>query len=297
MSGLSIVQSSAVATIPPPPLRYIEIGSLHLTVYGLLIAVGAIAATWLARRRYESFDGDPSVVEGVALWAVLGGMVGARLGFVLPRFDEFVGQPLAVFSVWDGGLVFFGGLAGGSVSALWYLRRNGVGVAGVAHAAAPAIPLGHAIGRWGCYFNQELYGRPTDVPWALEVEPAYRIAPFQDFQTFHPAFLYESLWNLMLVALLLWIDRRFALRRGSLFFLYLIGYGVGRFWIEMLRVDADFRILGLSRNNLNALLIVSIGSAGLWWWETRKGRSKAGDAEPVDVADEEAPASTDATHR
>jgi prolipoprotein diacylglyceryl transferase len=146
-------------------------------------------------------------------------------------------------------------------------------------AVAPALPLAQAIGRWGNYFNQELYGRPTDVPWALEVEERFRRPGYEAFSTFHPTFLYESLWNLSLVGVLLWIDRRATLKRGSLIFVYLIGYGVGRGWIEALRIDTVERYLGLSRNNWIALLIIVVGAVGLWWWERRP--------EPVDEAGQE----------
>jgi prolipoprotein diacylglyceryl transferase len=258
------VPGSSVAAIPPPPGNGIDLGPLTLRYYGLAIALGVLTAVWLTRRRYAAVGGDPAVVDAVAGWTVAAGLLGARVGYVLPRLDRFATDPLEALAIWEGGLTFFGALAGGLLGAAWALRRRGVPLGLFVTVAAPAIPLAQAIGRWGNYFNQELYGRPTELPWALEVEPAHRVAPYEATETFHPAFLYESLWNLALVAVLLWVDRRHQLRRGGLFFAYLLGYGIGRFWIELLRVDTAFRLLGLSRNNLNALLIIAVGAAGLW---------------------------------
>jgi prolipoprotein diacylglyceryl transferase len=265
-----------LATIPPPPGEGLDLGPFTLRFYGLAIMVGVLAAVWLARRRYLQVGGDPAVVDAVAGWALVAGVVGARVGFVLPRLDRYAADPLGALAVWEGGLTFFGALAGGLLGAWWALRRRGVPLGLFVTVAAPAIPLAQAIGRWGNYFNQELYGTPTDLPWALEIEPAHRIDPFQAAETFHPAFLYESSWNLALVAVLVWVGRRYRLRRGGLFFAYLVGYGLGRFWIELLRVDTEFRVLGLSRNNLNAVLIVALGLGGLWWSSRHGDREAAG---------------------
>jgi prolipoprotein diacylglyceryl transferase len=275
----------ALAAIPPPPGKGIDLGPFTLRFYGLAIVAGVLAAVWLARRRYLEVGGDPAVVDAVAGWTLVAGFLGARLGFVLPRLDRYAADPLGALAVWEGGLTFFGALAGGLVGAWWALRRRGVPLGLFVTVAAPAIPLAQAIGRWGNYFNQELYGAPTGLPWALEVEPAHRVEPFHAAETFHPAFLYESVWNLALVAVLLWVGARHRLRRGGLFFVYLIGYGLGRFWIELLRVDTEFRVLGLSRNNLNALVVVAVGVSGLWWSARRDdgGDSDASDRrlEPV----------------
>jgi prolipoprotein diacylglyceryl transferase len=280
------VPGSALGAIPPPPGKGIDLGPFSLRYYGLAIALGVLAAVWLARRRYAAVGGDPVVVDAVAGWTVAAGLVGARIGYVLPRLDRFATNPLDALAIWGGGLTFFGALAGGLLGAAWALRRRGVPIGLFVTVAAPAIPLAQAIGRWGNYFNQELYGRSTDLPWALEVEPAHRVAPYEAAETFHPAFLYESLWNLALVAVLLWVDRRYELRRGGLFFVYLVGYGIGRFWIELLRVDTDFRLLGLSRNNLNALLVVAVGVIGLWWAQRRS--SPGDDVQDEPIAEHEA---------
>jgi prolipoprotein diacylglyceryl transferase len=281
-----------LAAIPAPPTDAIEVGPLTIHFYGLAIAAGVLAAIYFLRRRYAALGGDPDLADRTALWAALFAVIGARIGHILPRLDRYIANPLDMIAIWRGGLTFFGALAGGLIAVLWHQRRNQAPLSTFLHAVAPAVPLAQAIGRWGNYFNQELYGRPTALPWALEVDPEHRMPGFRQFETFHPTFLYEMVWNLGLIGVLVWIDRRFTLRRGSLFFCYLIGYGVGRFWIELLRIDTDFRLLGLSRNNLNALLIVAIGAVGLVWWERRalvpttaepiEGRVPATDTAPGD---------------
>jgi prolipoprotein diacylglyceryl transferase len=283
--------SPLLASIPPPPFQGLQLGPLNLRMYGLLIAIGAFLALQLIVRRYERFGGEPEVAEKAGLLALLFGLIGGRIGYVIPRYDRFLDDPLSIVAIWEGGLVLFGGIAAGAAAAIVYTRRRGGSVPAMADAVAPALPLAQAIGRWGNYFNQELYGRPTDLPWALEVEPAFRRPGYQEFATFHPTFLYESLWNFALVGVLLWIDRRGVLRRGSLFFVYLIGYGIGRAWIEALRIDTIERYLGLSRNNWIALAIIVFGALGLLWWERRGGRS---DDDPV-TTDHGAASADDAT--
>jgi prolipoprotein diacylglyceryl transferase len=274
--------ASLVAAIPPPPFRgddgvtTIELGPLSVAMYGLLIAIGAYLGLRLLVKRYGEMGGDPDLAERTALLAVGVAIVGSRIGYILPRLDQFLADPLLMPQIWRGGLAFFGGVALAVPVAWWYAHSRGGNVAWMIDAAAPALPLGHAIGRWGNYFNQELYGRPTDLPWALRVEADHRVAGFTQHATFHPTFLYESLWNLALVGVLLWIDRRRVdgerwLRRGSLGFVYLAGYGVGRFLNEQLRIDTPERYLGLSRNAWVALLVLVIGVAGAVWWE-RRGR-------------------------
>jgi prolipoprotein diacylglyceryl transferase len=273
--------TTLLATIPPPPTPGLQLGPLDVRFYGLLIAVGAYLALRLAASRYEKLGGDPDAAEKALLIGLGAGLLGARIGYVIPRLGYFVEHPGEILAIWQGGLTIFGGLFFGAAAAIAYLVRRRMDVPAMLTAAAPAIPLAQAIGRWGNYFNQELYGRPTDLPWALEVEARYRRPGFEAFETFHPTFLYESLWNLTLVGVLLWIDARGRLRRGSLMLVYLIGYGVGRAWIEALRVDTAERYLGLSRNNWIAILIVVVGVVGLWWWE-RRGRAED---DPRDVAD------------
>ncbi|MCC5947582.1 MAG: prolipoprotein diacylglyceryl transferase [Nitriliruptoraceae bacterium] len=271
------------AQIPPPPFQGIPLGPLDLRMYGLVIAVGALLGLRLTMTRYERFGGDPDLAEKAGLIALAGGFLGARIGYVIPRFlgdGGFVERPLDILAIWQGGLAFFGGLIGGALAVIVYLHLKGVRLWPFADAIAPGLPLAQAFGRWGNYFNQELFGRPTDLPWALRVDPipASTAARFPGATTFHPTFLYESLWNLALVGVILAVDRAGWLRRrGSLFFIYLIGYGIGRGWVEALRVDTAERYpavwglteWGLSRNNWIAIATALVGVVGLILWERR----------------------------
>ncbi len=259
-----------LAQIPAPPTNSLSLGPLDLHFYGLAIAIGALLAIMLTRVRYASYGYNPDLVDRAALVTIIAGFLGARFGFVFWRLDRyFPDNPLGVFAIWEGGLVLFGGLLFGVTAAYLYTRRARMSTAAFTDAAAPALPLAQSLGRWGNYFNQELYGRPTDLPWALEVDAAHRVPGFEEFSTFHPTFLYESLANLVLVAVIIAVDRYGTLKRGALLFLYGAGYGVIRFAIELLRIDTEYRILGLSRNNWGFLLVAVIGTVGLIWWQRR----------------------------
>ena len=261
---LPLLLLAPLAAVPAPPIGGLEIGPLDLRFYGVLIALGAYLALQWTVRRYEATGGDPALAERAALAAILFGFLGARIGYVIPRIDRFVDRPLEIFAIWQGGLALFGGLTAGTLAVILVTRRGRGDVRAMADAVAPGLPLAQAIGRWGNYFNQELYGRPTEVPWALEVDPAFRRpAEVADSATFHPTFLYESLWNFSLVLLIVRLDRRRTLPRGALILVYAVGYGLGRFLTELLRIDTVERYAGLSRNNWLALLLILIGVAGL----------------------------------
>jgi prolipoprotein diacylglyceryl transferase len=276
-----------VATIPPPPGQLINIGPLSIHYYGVLIGVGALLAIALGRRRWAALGGDPDLVDRVGFVAVLAGLLGGRTGYVLTHLDSFADRPWAVLFLWEGGLAIFGGLTVGIVVGLWQARRLGMPLPAAVDAIIPVLPVAQAIGRWGNYFNQELYGTPTDLPWALEVDVSRRVEPYTEFATFHPTFLYESLLNLVLFAVLLWLGARRRLRQGSLIFAYLAGYGFIRFSVELLRTDTTFRIVGLSRNNWIALAVFLGGLAGLWWWQRHGPDRPVGT--PIDhAADDEA---------
>jgi prolipoprotein diacylglyceryl transferase len=283
-----------LATIPPPPGQQIDIGPLSIHYYGVLIGIGALLAIALGRRRYAALGGDPDLIDRVGVVAVLAALLGARGAYIMTHSSQFIDRPWAALFLWEGGLAFFGGLAVGVPVGVWYARRLGMPITATLDALVPGIPLAQAIGRWGNYFNQELYGTPTTLPWALEVEPARRVAPYTEYATFHPTFLYESLLNLCLFAVLLWVGRR-NLRQGSIVWAYLAGYGFVRFWVELLRTDTTYRLFGLSRNNWVALLVFVVGLAGLRWWQRRGPDRPIGT--PIDhtdaAADEAAP--TDAT--
>lgn len=237
-----------LAAIPAPPGSSVGIGPFQLRAYGLMIAVGAIAAVAFSQRRWAARGGDPDDVAAVALWAVPAGLVGARIYHIVTDPELFRGRWLHVFAIWEGGLGIPGGIAAGVIVGAIVAHRRGLPVAALLDVAAPALPLAQAIGRWGNWFNQELFGKPTTLPWALHVDPSHRPAGYAQFATFHPTFLYEALWNLALVGVLLLVERRVRLRPGRLFALYVGGYALGRLWVEAMRIDHANRILGLRVN-------------------------------------------------
>ncbi|MDX1658909.1 MAG: prolipoprotein diacylglyceryl transferase [Nitriliruptorales bacterium] len=286
-----------LASIPSPSNNVLEIGPLDVHYYGILIAIGIAIALTLVRRRYEHFGGDPDLVDRVLVWAVVAGFVGARLAYASTHLHRFEGRPEAILFIWEGGLAFFGGLTFGAITAIVLVARWTDGgrfgdFPRFADAAAPGIPLAQAIGRWGNYFNQELFGTPSDLPWAVEIDPGNRPEQYQDAATFHPTFLYESLYNFLVVALLLLIERRTELRRGSLIFVYLIFYGIGRFLLELIRTDTTFRILGISRNGWVAILAAAGGAVALRWWQQREGPPVGATTSPDDTAAPSAAADT-----
>ena len=249
-----------LASIPAPTSHGIEIGPLEFRFYGLAIALGMIAALFVIRKRYARFGGDPETIEKIFLWIILIGFLGARLAYVSTHTGRFTDDPWKVIAVWEGGLAFFGGLTFGTATAIFLIRRHGGEVTALADSIAIGLPLAQAIGRWGNYFNQELFGTPSSLPWAVEIDPINRPQAHLDAATFHPTFLYEMLWNLATIGVLLFTEKRFRFAPGNLFFAYLSSYGVGRFWIELLRTDTTFRFLGISRNGwvAFALTLVSL---------------------------------------
>jgi prolipoprotein diacylglyceryl transferase len=231
---------------------------LEIHVYGILMGIAVATAYIVTVTRYERFGGDRALAERAALWAVIIGFAGARLAYVSTHLDRFSGDWLGILRLWEGGIALFGGLTFGTAAAIVVLRRGGGDVPRFADAISVALPASQAIGRWGNYFNQELFGTPTDLPWGLEIDPVHRPAEYADSATFHPTFLYESLWNVGIIVFLLVLERRVALRRGTLFFLYGILYGVIRFLTELIRTDTTFRFLGLSRNAWFSLGVVVV---------------------------------------
>ena len=249
--------SFLLAAIPAPPGNSIGIGSLQLRAYGLMIALGAFAAVAFAQRRWAARGGDPNDITGLAMWAVPAGLVGARIYHVVTDPELFRGRWLHVFAVWEGGLGIPGGIAAGVIVGAVAARRRGLPIGALLDTVAPALPLAQAIGRWGNWFNQELFGGPSTLPWALHVDISHRPDGYERFATFHPTFLYESLWNLALIGVLLMVERRLRLRPGRLFVVYLGGYTLGRLWIEGLRIDHANRILGLRVNEWVSIVVLA----------------------------------------
>ncbi len=264
--------------IPSPDQGVWHLGPVPLRAYALCIIAGIVVAVWLGERRWVARGGVPGQVSDIALWAVPFGIVGGRLYHVLTDPEAYFGpggDPVAALKIWQGGLGIFGAVVLGGLGAWIGARRAGMKMPPLADALAPGILLAQAIGRWGNWFNQELFGRPTTVPWALEIDLQHRPAGYEDFATFHPTFLYESLWNLAVVGVLLWADRRFRLGHGRVFALYLAGYCAGRIWIENLRIDpvqAD-DVLGLRLNVWTAVVVGVLAVVYfVWSARTRPGR-------------------------
>ena len=246
------------AAIPSPSTSSIQIGALELRAYGLMIALGALLAVWISSRRYEASGGDPSVVHRMATWAIPAGIVGARLYHVATDFNRFRDNWLEIPQLWKGGLGIWGAVAGGALVAWWSVKRDGGDVPAVFDATAVGIPVAQAIGRVGNWFNQELFGRPTDLPWGLEIDVPKRPMGYLDSETFHPTFLYEAIWNLGVAGFVAFaVPRLFPnLKKGYSWAVYVAGYTVGRLWIELLRIDKATELFGMRVNVWTSLVVL-----------------------------------------
>ena len=245
--------SLALLSLPSPPSPVVfEAGPLALTYYGLFVALGVAVGTWLTGRELARKGYDAALALEALFFVLPLGVAGARIYYVAGNYD-FYAKPLrAGLEVWNGGLDFYGALVGGFVGVLLFGWLRGINPLTLADAAAPGLVLAQAVGRWGDYFNQEVFGRPSELPWAIRIAQENRPAQFADAAAFHPTFLYESIWNLLVCFVLLWVARRFAdrLRDGDVVLLYVSLYAVGRFFVETLRVDPAFVLWGSVRGNL-----------------------------------------------
>ncbi|MGW2083783.1 prolipoprotein diacylglyceryl transferase [Streptomyces sp. NPDC001880] len=243
-----------LAFIPSPSTGVIYLGPIPLRGYAFCIIIGVFLAVWLGNKRWVARGGRPGTVADIAVWAVPFGLVGGRLYHVITDYQLYFGEGqnwVDAFKIWEGGLGIWGAIALGAVGAWIGCRRRGIPLPALADALAPGIVLAQACGRWGNWFNQELYGKPTDLPWGLEIsEGPNRVAG-----TYHPTFLYESLWCIGVAVLVIWADRRFKLGHGRAFALYVAAYCSGRAWIEYMRVDEAHHILGLRLNVWTALIV------------------------------------------
>jgi prolipoprotein diacylglyceryl transferase len=253
--------------IPSPSQGVWHLGPVPIRGYALCIILGVVVAIWLGERRWVARGGVRGQVAVISIWAVPFGLVGGRLYHVVTDPARYFGQdgdPVAALYIWQGGLGIWGAIALGGVGAYIGSRRYGMRFPPLADALAPGIVIAQAIGRWGNWFNQELFGRPTTLPWALEIpDEAKRPDGYEQFETFHPTFLYECLWNLGVAGLVIWADRRFRLGHGRAFALYVMGYTVGRGWIEYLRIDAVEAddVFGLRLNVWTSIVLFVLATA------------------------------------
>ena len=244
-----------LGVIPSPSSGSIHLGPLRLNAYGLMIAIGVIAAVRIAGRRAENKGvGTTEDISSIAMWAVPAGVLGGRAYHVLTDYERFQGQWFDAIKIWQGGLGIWGGVTAGVVIGWWCARRRGLDAWWIISCAAPAIAIAQAIGRWGNWFNQELFGRPTTLPWALKVSGNIaEKAGYAAGTTFHPTFLYESVGCVVLAWLLIRLERRITPARGRLFAWYVAGYTVLRFGTESIRIDTAHHVGGMRLNQWVAI--------------------------------------------
>ena len=258
--------SSILTSIPSPDISFIELGPLRIHFYALFILTGIILALLLTEARLRSRGAESGIALDISLWAIPFGILGGRFFHVITHPNDyfFAGADLlAVFRIWEGGLAIYGALIFGSLGAYIGARQAGIRFLSYLDAVAPGVLLAQAVGRWGNYFNNELFGLPTDLPWGLEISssnPAYP-AGLPDGVLFHPTFLYESIWSLAGVALLLAVDKKFNLRWGKMIGLYLVYYSIGRIWVEAIRIDPSEILPGLRINIWSAIAGILVGLA------------------------------------
>src|SRR3954453_22590305 len=257
------------AAIPSPDSGELHVGPLAVHVYGLMYAVGVLAAVMLTSRLWERRGGRGELVHDVALWGFPAGLVGGRLYFLATSWSEVPSHWWGPLAVWKGGLSIWGGIALGTAVGVWRLRRARADIAAFMDVAAPGLLVAQAIGRVGNYFNQELFGRPTGLPWAVRIDVEHRPAPYLADAPFHPTFFYEAAWNVLLAGALVWLGRHRAIRPPGLFALYVTGYCAFRIVHELLRVDPAAHVFGV---RWNLLLAVSGTLAGLTWFARSQRR-------------------------
>ncbi len=251
--------------------------------YGIILMLGAVAGSWLATRRAKQRGHDPEIVWDLLTYLLIGGIIGARLWHIFtpspslmtidpstgelgnPYFAGGTIQILDILSIWKGGLGIPGAVIAGVIVLYFYTRKRGLNFAEWADIAAPSLPLGQAIGRWGNFFNQELYGAPTNLPWAIHIDPNHRVPGYEQFETYHPLFFYESVLNLANMFFLLWLSRRYAdrLKNGDIFLAYLVTYPLIRFSLDFLRLDASL-VGGINVNQTFMAIIALCASAALF---------------------------------
>jgi prolipoprotein diacylglyceryl transferase len=282
-----------VLSIPSPSTNIWHIGAFPLRAYALCIIAGIIVAMIIATKRWQARGGTADSMELMVVVGVPFGIVGARLYHVITDYQLYFGpgrHPLNALKIWEGGLGIWGAIAFGVLGGYLVARRRRIAFPAVLDAIAPAILVAQAIGRLGNWFNQELFGRPTTLPWALQIAPQYRPPGYEQYATFHPTFLYEMLWDITAAVILVLLDRRFRLGHGKVFALYVLLYTGGRFWIEALRIDTVNEIGGFRLNNYTALIGFIIALVWLIWLiRNRPGREEVVEGIGLSPAESVAP--------
>lgn len=272
-AGVEQLRCKAVtwlASIPSPDINGFALGPLRVNIYGVCIAVGVVAAYWIARRRWEARGYDGNQISEVVLWIVGAGVVGARVYHLFTGYRWNDGGLLGTVKIWEGGLSIWGAVLGGAVAVIVLSRVKHLDALALMDAITPGLAVAQGIGRWGNYFNQELFGKPTELPWGLEISLDRRPLGYENFTTFHPTFLYESLWCFAVAGIIVMLGRQFRLRKGQSFAAYLFLYPLGRFFFENLRIDKSEFILGL-RFNAWVAIAVGVFGAGWFFWLARRG--------------------------
>ncbi|MBK8780455.1 MAG: prolipoprotein diacylglyceryl transferase [Anaerolineales bacterium] len=253
-----------------------SIGPLYVRFYGIILMSGAFLGGLLAWREAKRRGHDPEIVWDLLIYLIVGGILGARLWHILTPSPSSVAagrttafyltHPIEALSIWKGGLGIPGAVIGGAVVLFFYARKRNLIFAEWADIAAPGLALGQAIGRWGNFFNQELYGAPTNLPWKLYIDPAHRLSSFETVEYYHPLFAYEALFSVANMFFLIWITRRFAdkLKHGDVFLVYLALYPTARFFLDFLRLDAA-QVAGVNANQTFMAVVAIVSAAALWW--------------------------------
>lgn len=267
-----------LASIPAPPGNGFSLGPFYIHLYGLMYVIGIALAITLTRHRWSAIGGKPELVDHVWPWTLFAGIVGARIYFDLTTPKDMPPHWWGPFAVWDGGLGIWGGVALGALVGIWLVRRRGAAVGPFMDAVAPALLIAQAIGRIGNYFNQELFGGPTTLPWGLSVDPAFRPPGYGQYATFHPTFLYELIFDLALAGVLIWLGRHRPIRPPGLFALYVTGYSAFRIFEESLRIDDAQHFFGL---RLNFYVASALTVIGLCWFAYTQLHHRPDDRMPL----------------
>jgi prolipoprotein diacylglyceryl transferase len=278
--------SPALGSIPSPSSG--NVGPFHM--YGLILAVGVLVAVYIAEHRWRRRGYPKDGIYDISFWVVIWGVIGARLYHVITDYQRFEDDPWRAFQIWRGGLSIWGAVLGGAIAVVVITRRRHLPTLVVMDCMAPGIVLAQAIGRWGNYFNQELFGKPSTLPWALEIAPSHRPTGYLQYTTFQPTFLYESLACLAIAGILLLVEQRAHLKLGQTFALYVVLYTFARFWFENMRIDPAHEIAGMRVNAWVSVFVFGFGIAWFVWL----GRHEPRQRRPGDATNSEATASVDA---